>query len=484
MAAAKQQQGRQSGRQSVRLPLIGAYSNRGYSPDKDQRFVNIIAETRKVEQLDNTRIYVNKRPGTQTLTDLPVGEGRSFNYFKGFWIATVGNTTYKVANDGSSYTALITWGISNGPIGSVLGNSRSIGDYVFLCDGVTARVVKEDFTVATPTGFPTPHIPVCTFIDGYICMAKGSDVYTCVVDNPLSWLSTDYLTAEMFPDPIKSLARQNNQVVVFGSSSTEFFYDAANATGSPLARNDSAVIQIGIAAPHAVYQNERFCIFVGQSESGGRAIWVIEGFQPKKISDEFIERIIDAETDMSDCHGYGLRTKGHMLFLLNLPTLNRTLVFDMDEKLWHEWASSTTAYAYNYFAYNHMADNETGKARLLGATTGNLAILDPDIYTDEGNPISVEIVTVRYDMDTYNRKFMTQLVPVGDRYAVPNTLFVSWTDDDYQTWISERNIPMTSEFPSRMQGGNFRRRAFRLRHAQPQPLRLESLEIEYDVGIS
>ena len=48
---------------------MGAYSNRGSDPNKDQRFVNIFPETRKVEQLENTKIFLNKRPGLDLYKD-------------------------------------------------------------------------------------------------------------------------------------------------------------------------------------------------------------------------------------------------------------------------------------------------------------------------------------------------------------------------------------------------------------------------------
>jgi len=483
---AQQQSQKGVARQRVRIPIVGAYSNRDATVGKDQRFVNMFPETRKVEQLENTKITSNKRPGVSLLTDLSPAEGRSIMFFNGKWYATVGNTTYQVDENGTNPIVKITWTTTTPSVGATLGNSRSIGDYLFICDGIEAYVIKTDLTATkvTAADFPTPHVPVTTFIDGYILVAKGSDVYTCVVDDPFSWLATDYLTAEMFPDPIKSLARQNNQVVVFGSASTEFWYDAANASGSPLSRNDGGVIQIGIAAPYCVYQNERFCIFVGQSESGGRAVWVIEGFQPKKISDEYIERIIDAEVDMSDCHGYGLRTMGHMFFVLNLTTVNRTFVYDLDEKMWHEWSSSTVAYTNNMFGYGHAADNQSGKIKLLSFTNGNIVTLDPTVCQDEGNPISCEIVTNKYDMDTYVRKFMPSAMVVGDSYSTSNVVQLSWSNDDYLTWATDRTIDLTDGYPATQQLGSFRRRAFRIRHADNKPLRLEALEVTYDTGIS
>jgi hypothetical protein len=80
----------------------------------------------------------------------------------------------------------------------------------------------------------------------------------------------------MFPDAIVALTRQNNQVVALGSNSIEFFYDAANATGSPLSRNDSSTIQMGCAAPYAVIGTEKYFSYISQSGSGGRGFWIEE----------------------------------------------------------------------------------------------------------------------------------------------------------------------------------------------------------------
>jgi len=480
-------------RKKVRLPLIGAYSNRSNDATKDQRFVNAYPETRKVEQLENTRIYINKRPGLTEFSNVTTnGLGRGLAYFYGSFYAIIADKVYRVESDGTTITLKITLTTSTGPCSIISCNSSVIGDYLFICDGVEGWVIKDDHsaTKVTDVDFPTPHAASAVFIDGYVLVAKGSDVFNCDLDDPFSWQPDQYLSAEMFPDPVKALARQNNQVVVLGDHSTEFFYDAANAAGSPLSRNDAAAIQMGIAAPQIVYQNEQFCVFVAQSNSGGRAVWRIDGFKAAKISDEYIERILDAETSMTSCHGYGFRTKGHMFFLINLVSQNRTLVYDMDEKLWHEWASGlhngvvTDPPTQNIFDYNHVADNKTGKIYLLGASTGDLYYLDPSTYTDETTPIVVEIRTNKYDMDSYKRKFANAFFVVGDRYEDPNYVDVSWSDDDYETWSSTHRIYLNDDYPSHPQLGAFRRRAWRIKHDANYPLRLESLEVTYTEGIS
>jgi hypothetical protein len=540
----------------VRLPLIGAMTNRSSDASKDQRFINYFPETRKVEAIESTRIFINKRPGLTLIKTVATGLCRGSQWFRSMVYSVIGNTVY------ADTTALFTVASGTGQVGIQLGNSSTLGNYLFICDGVTGWIIKSDGSVVTvdptnirsivisaagsgytngtysctftggdgsglaatytvttnkvtsinitnrgtgytsspvvnfPSGggtgasaianvnaFPSPHIPIPTFIDGYILVAQGSDVHSCNVDDPTSWSSGDYISAEMFPDPIVGLCRQNNQVVVFGQDSTEFFYDAANTAGSPLSRNESTVLQMGCAFPYAVYQNENSFIFVGQSDSGGRAIWKVDGFNPKKVSDEFIDRILDKETNPTAVTGFGFRVMGHLFYLLNLPTLNRTLVYDTEEKLWHEW-STWTGTSHAIFGCNSMVDSGLGYSIFLDSSNGNQYQLDTTNYTDNGNVIRSEIVTNRFDMDTYKRKFMSNLRVVGDSYTNGSIIQVRWSDDDYNTWSNYKTISTDDSFPNWTRLGSFRRRAFNLVHTDNTASRLESIEVTYWTGVA
>jgi len=263
--------------------------------------------------------------------------------------------------------------------------------------------------------------------------------------------------------------------VAFGPKSTEFFYDAANASGSPFNRNAGTVLQIGCAAPYAVYENERFLIFIGQSESGGRAAWLVEGFSPKKISTESVERILDAAgTGIAIAKGYGVRTKGHLFYLINLSSC--TLVYDVEEKVWHEW-STNVATAHTTFTYNYQTDIGNGKSALLHNTDGYVYVLDPTIYLDNATAILADAYTQKYDGSTMNRKFMHNLNVIGD---LSSSYTIRWSDDDYATWNSFFTLSTTRPFISRC--GSFRRRAFNIRHTANEDFRLEAIEFEVDVG--
>jgi hypothetical protein len=508
--------------QKTKVPLFGAYSNRSPDPDKDQRFINVFPESRKIEQLDQMRVNLVKRPGSKfhkyydlvTLEEDPwYLEARGIAYFNGYLYTVWGNKLF-VDIDPEGVTApieVLELYSSTRKVGFVKGNSAVLGDYLFFTDGDTGYYIDDAYTITEITGLPYPHTTTPVFLDGYIFIAYGSDIYNCDLDDPATWNSSNFISAESFSDPIRALARQNNQIVAFGSTSTEFFYDAANASGSPLNRNESALIQIGCFAPDCIYQGEKYCFFIGQSESGGKAIWMIEGFQPKKISDEFIERILDAERDIdsityiSTIKGYGFRTMGHFFYLMNFKGLERTFLYDVDEKLWHEWGTaipvpddteSLDLHA-TYYIYSYATDTETNTIYFQNDYSPCVCYLDPTYHSDDYYvrspthksiqiPLGMFIRTNKYDMDTINRKRLHSLRLISDSTELSETSFIEvrYTDDDYYTYSSAREIVLDNDFPILYQLGIFRRRAFEIRGVTNHAMRFEALELLYTEGIS
>jgi hypothetical protein len=538
MAKTQQTAGTQLTSQPERIPLIGTLMYRSAARNKDQRFINCFQESIKNEVTDSKKAYTIKRPGLTQSTQVKVGGGvaRGLAYWNSKYYSVIGSGLYEnstlkqtlntstgevgfVEFDNSGVAYLFLCDGTDGWVVNAAGTvtqvnttlsvwvattNYSVGDrriptvangyyYEVTADAgssaaseptwpttIGSTVVDSGITwtcVGEYGGFPTPHIPTPKFIDGYMLLplANSLDIYNSDVDNIYGWGSSNFVSAEMWPDHVLGLARQNNQILAFGHYSSEFFYDAANATGSPMARNEGTALQIGCAAPYAVYENERFLIFIGQSESGGRAVWQLEGFSPKKVSTEAIERILDEEgTSITTANGYGVRTKGHLLFVINLTSC--TLVYDVEEKVWHEWSSNSSG-NHVAFTYNYIADPMSGKSTLLHNSDGYLYTLDPDVYQDNATSILADAYTSKYDGSTMNRKFMHNLNVVGD---LGSTFTIRWSDDDYATWNTFLSLSSTRPFVSRC--GSFRRRAFNIRHTANEDFRLEALEFEVDVG--
>lgn len=388
------------------------------------------------------------------------------------WPTTIGNTvvngtvtfTTIAANSGNSGGSEPTW-------------NKTIGGYTYD---------NNVPWVGYASGFPSPHVPTPVFIDGYVLLIQKNtaDIYNSALNDPFSWPPTDFITAELYPDDLRSLARQNNQVVAMGVTSTEFFFDAANSSGSPLARNDAAALQFGTCAPYAVFQNEKFCILVGQSASGGRAIWEVDGFTPKKISTEYIEKIIDAEgADIEKATSFGVRVQGHLFYVLNLYTQSRTLVYDLEERMWHEWSSNDGSGNHICFGGSFVADDESGKVFVQHLSNGKIYRLSPTQYSDDGSSIICDAVTTKLDFDTMDRKFISNMNIVGDiSDATTTPITFRWSDDDYKTWSNWKTLDMSAARMFFTRLGAFRRRAFQFKYIDNYPCRLEAVEFELYAG--
>lgn len=550
---------RQTESLNTRIPLYGSTNTRSGSSTKDQRYINCIPESVKNETVRQVTTELMKRPGLIQLYVTAVGEGRNLIYFDGSVYAAVGDKVYKCP----STTPIITLSNSTGQVGMKLGDSITLGQYLFICDGVKAWVVETNGTITaigddavgiitvdnggtgyataptisftgggsgvttaatatatiiggvvtsitvdivgvgyteapvvvitgantTPasataflTGFPNPHVPMPSFMDGYMFLIKGTDIYNSNLDDPTKWSADEFITAEMYPDPIIGLARQNNQMIALGQYSTEYFYDSGNATGSPLSKNDAITFQLGLASPQAVSDDERTVLWIAQSRLGGRSIWLIDGFQAKQISANPVERLLDLETNISAVTGYVVRTKGHYCYVLNLPTSNRTFVYDTDEKVWIEW-SSWDGTSHSMFSCVAVCDDNSGKPILLHKSTGVIYRLDPTVFKDGADPICYQINTARIDLNTYNRKTLHQLHLIGDITSATNqSINIRWSDNDQLTYSPVRTLDLNRSNPMLTQCGSFRRRSFELTHTSDADIRLEDLELVYDIG--
>ena len=87
------------------MPLIGSFTNRSSSGSKDQRFINIFPETRKVDSIESTRIFLNKRPGLTKYKTIVPGNGRGLAWFRSKFYYIIDNKVYE---DSGSPTAIVT----------------------------------------------------------------------------------------------------------------------------------------------------------------------------------------------------------------------------------------------------------------------------------------------------------------------------------------------------------------------------------------
>jgi hypothetical protein len=469
------------GYDTVRVPLVGNHTNRLGSSAKDQIFYNVIIDgiknTLLGEKAEN-RIFINKRGGIVADTTIVGGGGVGRAIY--YWERT--SKIYTVIGDKlySNTTLLHTFATSTGTCWFTEATGSS--DVLVVGDGTDLLTISTGDVVTDISDADLPATPITPIsLDGYIFVVKsGTDeLYNSNVDAPSSWTSGDFTTAEMYPDNIIAIARHINYVMVFGSFSLELFYDAANASGSPLSRSEGLSLKIGLSARDSVCQTDKRLFWVGQSQTGEASVWTMEGLEPKRVSNEFIDRILQAEgSAISIAKAWICHHKGHTLYVLNLTS--RSIVYDCDEKVWVDWSTNSSG-SHAVLPYNYASQGPNEKIYLLHNTDGKVYCLDPASNQDESSNILCHIITGKVDMGTMQQKRQFRVELVADKEST-GTVTLDWSDDDYQSWSTTRTLDLTTR-PYSRSGGVFRRRAYRFKHEVNAPFRAEAMEIDFSLGV-
>jgi hypothetical protein len=399
-------------------------------------------------------------------------------------------------------------------------------------------------TQIVDANFPTPHVPFPIFMDGYLFLAKAgtADVYNSNLNDPTTWTAGDFLSAEMYPDDIQALVKINNYILAVGTKSCEYFYDAGNSPGTPLAKYESVTHPFGCAIPNSIASNENMAVMMANSGDGGISIKLIRDFEAADLPADAILQILQTQfsgppyfpgsLSTAGIRGCLLRYKDDLFYFFNLfgnspspdPNLH-SYAYSFTHKIWiklvisqpqlntsvdyafpvYFTAPATSSLIQPFICGVFNSENWTGTGTIGSPAVYNyvfFGVLDPmnssgiDLLTPNVSGLfsgaySMGIVHKIWvpplDFGTQNRKVMNRLGLNYTSYAtLPMT--VSWSDDLMNTWTTKTlegivggNASVDGGFPFLFQLGNFRRRGFRL---QGYGLtRYNYLEVDINKGI-
>lgn len=459
---------------TARLNLTFPIGSRTNSQTKDSRGVNCM-----YEQVNQQESWVVKRPGLTTISPaLGAGQGQGIFSWSNKLVAVQANTVNRITAGVATSMGTITgeqvpvsFTQTSGDAHLVINNETNL--YYVTSGGLTVTAVA-----VPPTG---PYATGLAYLDGTVYVATSAGrIYGSNIEDPTIWNALNYITAVNEPDGLICIVKHLNYIVAFGEWSTEFFYDAGNATGSPLNNNTSARLNIGCPNGNSVAQLEQTILWIGTSQSEGRSVYVMEGLSPVKVSNRYIDKYLNADA-MTHIRSYALKISGHSLYVLTLLDSNNTFVYDLDEKAWYFWSSQTTG-TETYFTptfFNSQVEYSPGYY-FQSETGGTLYSMSPDVYQDSGNGIYFRLISTRQDSGSTKRKFYTRVETIGD--SVAGTVSVRYTDDDYTTWSSYRTFTLSLGRPVNYQYGSSRRRAWEIFSSDNIPIRLQALEIDFHLG--
>lgn len=454
-----------------RFPLVAAPDNRDSSTAKDAKLVNGYVE--KDPLTGDWQLF--KRPGT-LLQSQPSGgaaTGRGIYNWFGAIYSVFGTTMYK---------NLVSKGTVDGTNGSykfsqssgatprlVLGNG--VKGYTYEDGGGLVQITDGDFPSAFYKGWA--YLDKTTYIMKSPNVILGSDL-----DLPTSWDPLNSINAQIRPDTGVGLGQQLVYVIAFKQFSTEIFYDAANATGSPLGTVQGAKVNWGCASIDSVQDIDGMLFWVATNEEAAPQIIMMKELRPEIISTPAVERLI-GNADFSQVYSWAFKESGHYFYGLTLVPENLTLVYDAREKQWAQWTDMSG----NYFPMCSATKGTTNNSLFQHATNGKIYTIDSSYVNDDGDLIQVDLVSPNTDLGTKRRKLMNVLEFVGDQVA-GSVMQVRFNDNDYDPakWSNFRNVDLSKKRPILTQCGTFSRRATHLRHRCNTAFRISAAEMQIDLG--
>ena len=470
-----------------RIPLTQPIESRVGDFTKDSYSSNCFFETR-----DQKREFV-KRPGLVAAKQIVAVTPPAYTPSQGLvsfnnkLVAVINNTVYQV--DPSSSYAVSTLGTTSSSTSQSYFVKTFLDTYLFFHNKVTGYLLNQAGTFVATTTLPTaPYVSGVVYLDNYIFLATTTNrIYNSAVGDPTTWGALDYITFEQTTDTLVGIAKHLNYLVAFGSVSTQFYYDAANATGSPLAVAGSYTFEVGCATGDSIVSTSNTVLWIGSTKTNSRSVYIMDGVSPIKVSTPQVDKHLEADS-LAQVTAYCYTIDGHTLYILTLHDTQKTLVFDMNEKMWYTWTQYSIqssdqpnpgTYQESYFrpAFFTTLNNV---AYTLDDDTATLYYFDSNIYQDNTQSIYCRTVTDIMDNGTTKRKFYGRLEIIGDK--VPGTMQIRHTGDDYNTWSNYRSVDLNASRSEIYLSGADRRRAWEFLCTDNVPLRIDGAEIDFRIG--
>ena len=172
----------------------------------------------------------------------------------------------------------------------------------------------------------------------FIALDQPDQFYISAIDDGSTLDALDFSSADAQPDDIVTVRVLKQEAYFFGDLSTEVWTFVGDSD-FPLVRYNSTPIDIGIVGRRAAIKAADTLIFVGKTERGTGIVYMINGHQPQRISNEAVEAALQASgVDLSECSMWARQGVGYEHVGITAPGMATTWVFDAATREWHEQA--------------------------------------------------------------------------------------------------------------------------------------------------
>jgi hypothetical protein len=359
----------------MQTPILGsAYVARSVNA-ADSRMVNLFPEM--VPEAGKQPAFLQRCPGLALRATVGFGPIRGMWWHAAYLYVVSGNTLYQV---NSTWTAVPKGTVAGTGLVSMADNGTQImiaadpNGYIYnTSTGVFAQITDPDY----------PGASMVDYLDGYFVFIQPNSqkIWVTALLDGTSVDPLDFVSAEGDPDNIVSMIVDHREVWVFGTNSTEVWYNAG-LSDFPLVRIQGAFNELGCAARYSTAKMNNQVYWLGRDTRGQGIVYQANGYMGQRISTHAIEWQIQQYGDISDAVAYTYQQDGHSFYVLSFPSAGATWAYDAVTGAWHEragWSNGTWT--------RHRGQTQAfynGEVLIGDFENGNIYAYDMDVYTDNG----------------------------------------------------------------------------------------------------
>lgn len=431
-----------------------------------------------------------KRPGTQLvatpvdpLVSTAIGQGLFRTKFNDFTIVSERLYTYRVPGAPSAAGVAIPLPATGFQPYNFVKDSELQGAYVKGTKGLwRVNSAATAITKVTDIDYPADTVPGIAYLEGtyYVLDAATGAVRGSVFQDGTSWEALNFIGDDGTYGAPMALNRHLSYIQAFYSDGVIFFYNAGNATGSPLSPVSNAIFRTGCLAGASVVEllDKTFFLSKGAGLTGN-TISEFNGLSLNIVSTSAISRLLDYD-NLVGLTAYGLQIAGNSFYVLNLPNSNKSLVYSLTTETWVIWTLfdpvANPAAPHRIF-YSAAFVDATSTDPMLQGGDGKVYQMDTRDYlgTDANLNICFFLRTPTMDWGSLKRKFIPDLAVIGD--SGPYSLSVRYSNDDYMTYSAYRSVDMSKERKLLSRCGSTRRRSWDLQYIGSSAVRIFGIEV-------
>lgn len=412
----------------------------GRSPNVTaQRRLNIYLDVQQQE--DKAKVAAYPTPGLVAFTTL------SGDVTRGIWqmesldrlFVVQGRGFWEVRHNG---TAVKRGTLAAGDNSGLVGIADN-GTQVCIVTGSHGYIWDTGSNTFSTIASAFPGGDTVTFLDSYFIVNRPGTGQFWISGqyDGTTWNGLDYATAEANPDNLVAVAADRGGLALFGSISTELWYNNGGAD-FPFARIEGAPSEMGLAARWSLARCQGLWIGLFRNRQSALTIGRLDGYQISSISTSDLDYLINRYQNPLDAVAFAFTVAGHDFYQITFRTDGVTWLYDATTAAWSQLQSAGDT--------RHRAE----RAASFGSScvvsdyqSGSLYYLDADIYTEDGTAVPRELVGSHiFAGATLNRTRIRRLrldmeSGVGLEGEAAPTVMLQISRDGGHTWGNELWTP-------------------------------------------